>query len=103
MNIKDAERHLKGWIKSQHLICFNQDFIFETVDQSHLERFERCLTVLGGKVRSVEAVGNWPMGLGRAIKILRTKATVPRPGGEKIVEYWAKHGSSETRYSDINR
>ena len=102
MNRLDAEKYLKGWIRTQHLICFDQDFIFETVDQSHLERFEKCLVLLGGRVRSVEAVGNWPMGTGRAFKILRTKASVPRPGCEQIIEYWAKNGSTQTRYSDIN-
>lgn len=99
----DAEKYMRGWIRTQHLICFDQDFIFETVDQSHLDRFERSLTELGGRIRSVEAVGNWPMGSGRAFKILRAKASVPRPGGEKIVQYWAKNGSNETRYSEINR
>ena len=102
MKKSDAEKYMRSWIRTQHLICFDQDFIFETVDQSHLERFERSLAVLGGKIRSVEAVGNWPMGIGRAFKILRAKALVPRPGAEKIVEYWAKQGSTSTRYSEIN-
>ena len=102
MNQNEATKYLRGWIRSQHLICFDQDFIFETIDQSHLDRFENCLIALGGKVRSVDAIGNWPMGTGRTFKILRAKAYVPRPGGEKIVEYWAKNGSITTRYSEIN-
>ena len=97
-----AEKYLKGWIRTQHLICFERDFIFETVDQSHLDRFEKCVAILGGRIRNVEAVGNWPMGERRAFKILRAKAAVPRPGGEKIIEYWAKNGATKTRYSEIN-
>ena len=42
------------------------------------------------------------MGERRAFKILRAKAAVPRPGGEKIIEYWAKNGATKTRYSEIN-
>jgi phycoerythrin-associated linker protein len=29
-------------------------------------------------------------------------ASVPRPGGEALVTYWAKKGKSATRYSEIN-
>jgi phycoerythrin-associated linker protein len=57
---------------------------------------------LGGRVRSVKAVGNWPMGPNRSFKILRAIASVPRPGGEELVTYWAKKGSKQTRYSEIN-
>ena len=100
---QDAEKQLRSWIRSQHLICVNTDFIFETVDQSHLERFEKCLALLGSRLRSVDSVGNWPMGQNRAFKILRAKAQVPRPGGEALVAYWAKKGSTSTRYSEINQ
>jgi phycoerythrin-associated linker protein len=43
------------------------------------------------------------MGPNRAFKILRATASVPRPGGEKLVEYWAARGSSQTRYCEISR
>jgi len=33
---------------------------------------------------------------------LRAIASVPRPGGEELVTYWAKKGSQTTRYSEIN-
>lgn len=99
---QEAEKQLRSWIRSQHLICSNTDFIFETVDQTHLERFEDCMVLLGSRLRSVNAVGNWPMGPNRAFKVLRAIAQVPRPGGETLVEYWAKKGSPTTRYSEIN-
>ena len=100
--MQDSNKQIKGWIRSQHLICAGTDFIFETVDQTQLEKFERCVEEIGGRVRSVKAVGNWPMGPNRSFKILRAIASVPRPGGEELVTYWAKKGSNQTRYSEIN-
>ena len=80
--MQNSEKQLKGWIRSQHLICEGTDFIFETVDQTQLEKFEKCMDQIGGKVRQIKAVGNWPMGPNRSFKILRAIASVPRPGGE---------------------
>lgn len=102
MSTIEAEKQLKAWIRSQNLICEGTDFIFETVDQKHLEKFEDCIQLIGSSVRKVAATGNWPMGPNRAFKILRATASVPRPGGESLVTYWAKRGNSKTRYSDIN-
>ena len=62
MSAIEAEKQLKTWIRSQHLICEGNDFIFETVDQTHLEKFERCIEAIGGRVRKIAAAGNWPMG-----------------------------------------
>ena len=100
--MEDCKRQIKAWIRSQHLICEGTDFLFETVDQTQLEKFERCIESIGGRVRSVQAVGNWPMGPNRSFKILRAIASVPRPGGEELVTYWAKRGYKMTRYSEIN-
>ena len=102
MAVSAQEKQLRGWIRSQHLICQGTDFIFETVDQAQLERFESCLEALGGRIREGKAVGNWPMGPNRAFKILQATASVPRPGGETLVQYWASRGSNETRYSEIS-
>ena len=99
----DAGKQLRAWIRSQHLICQGTDFIFETVDQAQLERFEACLKSLGGHLRQVEAVGNWPMGPNRIFKVLRATATVPRPLGVPLVEYWGKRGKNQTRYAEINQ
>ena len=100
--MQDYDKQLKAWIRSQHLICEGSDFIFETVDQSQLEKYEACLQAIGGRIRSIKAVGNWPMGPKRSFKILRATASVPRPGGETLVTYWAKKGQPTTRYSEIN-
>ena len=69
-----AIQQFRSWIRSQHLVCQGQDFIFETIDHSQLERFEACLNMLDGHVRSVRAIGNWPMGPRRTFKILRAEA-----------------------------
>ena len=102
MSTVNAEKQLKTWIRSQHLICVGTDFVFETVDQSHLDKFEQCIENLGGHIRTVSAAGNWPMGPRRTFKILRATAAVPRPGGEDLVTYWAKRGSTRTRYAEIS-
>jgi phycoerythrin-associated linker protein len=102
MRSDNAQRLLKMWIRSQHLICEGTDFIFETVDQSHVERFEQCMLDCGGHVREVRAVGNWPMGPKRSFKVLRAVASIPRPGGEELVQYWASCGGRCTRFSEIN-
>ena len=95
-------QQFRSWIRSQHLICQGQDFIFETIDHSQLERFEACLNMLDGQVRSVKAIGNWPMGPRRTFKILRAEAAVPRPKGLEIQRYWAERGSFQTRFSEIS-
>ena len=100
--MEDKLKQLKTWVRSQHLICVGTDFIFETVDQTQLDKFEACIQSIGGRIRKIEAVGNWPMGPRRSFKILRATCSVPRPGGENIVTYWAKKGSRQTRYSDIS-
>ena len=103
MDIEKAKSHLKNWVRTQHLICSGTDFIFETVDQTQLERFQICLEAIGGKLDTVHAVGNWPMGPQRTFKILRAHACVPRPQGLEIQIYWATHGSLHTRFREISR
>ena len=83
--MKDNKTQIKSWIRSQHLICEGSDFIFETVDQTQLEKFEAIMESMGGRVRAVKAVGNWPMGPNRSFKILRAIASVPRPGGDCLL------------------
>ena len=98
----DSEKQMKAWIRSHHLICEGSDFIFETVDQTQLDKFDSCIQSIGGRIRSVKAIGNWPMGPRRSFKILQAVASVPRPGGENLVTYWAKKGGKETRYAEID-
>lgn len=103
MNNNIPAKQFRQWIRSHHLICQGTDFIFETVDQSLIERFESCLHAAGGEVISIKEVGHWPMGPRRIFKILRATARVPRPTCQGIVSYWAIHGSNFTRYSEITQ
>ena len=75
-----ADKQMKAWIRSHHLICEGSDFVFETVDQTQLEKFEQCLNKMGGKIRTVKAVGNWPMGPNRTFKILRASFSAKARG-----------------------
>nr|WP_231605318.1 CpeR family transcriptional regulator [Synechococcus sp. CBW1006] len=102
MDTKNPHQQLEYWIRSQHLICRGTDFIFETVDQSLIERFEQCLLSLGGEIITIREVGAWPMGPKRTFKILRASARVPRPAAHAIVSYWANNGSTKTRFSEIS-
>lgn len=97
----EIEKLLKGWIRSQHLICLSNQFVFETVDQTALEKFEHCIVLLGGQIRSITAIGNWPMGPHRSFKILRAIALIPKNTSKNLVIYWAKRGSINTRYHEI--
>lgn len=97
-----SEKQLQRWIRSQHLICRGTDFLFETVDQSLIERFQICLETIGGDITSITEAGSWPMGPRRSFKILRVIARVPRDKGFNIITYWANHGRLQTRYSEIS-
>ena len=102
MSNLNTDKQFQKWIRSHHLICRGTDFIFETVDQSLIDRFESCLHAVGGQVVSIKEVGHWPMGPQRCFKILRATAQVPRPACHEIVSYWASKGSFQTRYSEIS-
>lgn len=102
MDSEKSKKQLFSWVRSQHLICSGQNFIFETIDQAQLERFENCIKNIGGEIESVRSTGNWPMGPRRSFKILKAQAIVPRPGGIEIQAYWAKYGSFKTRFAEIN-
>ena len=65
--MENIKKQMKAWIRSQHLICVGTDFIFETVDQTQLEKFEDCVQAIGGRIRTVKAIGNWPMGPRRCL------------------------------------
>lgn len=97
----EIENLLKGWIRSQNLICISNQFVFETVDQTALEKFENCIVLLGGQIKSITAIGNWPMGPRRSFKILRAIALIPKTNSQNLVIYWAKKGSKNTRYNEI--
>ncbi|ACK73786.1 phycoerythrin-associated linker protein, CpeR (plasmid) [Gloeothece citriformis PCC 7424] len=92
-----ACQKMKAWIRSRHLICSGNFFIFETLDYSALERFEKCIISLGGTLISVEIKGKVWMGAHRQVILYQAKASLDLPHHE-LKQYWLKYGSFYTRF-----
>ena len=92
-----AQKKLKCWIRSRHVICSGNFFIFETVDYAALERFTECITALGGAVISVDSVDKIWMGDHRQVMLYRVKASLHTPHHD-LKQYWIKCGSFRTRF-----
>ncbi len=96
----EAQKKLQCWIRSRHLICSGNFFIFETVGYSTVDRFSECVTALGGTLISVEPVDKIWMGDHRQVLLYRAKASLHNPC-HKLRQYWIKYGSFRTRF-DVN-
>lgn len=96
----EAQKKMQGWIRSRHLICSGNFFVFETVDYGTIERFSDCISLLGGAVISVDPVDKVWMGDHRQVVLYRVKASLLTPGHE-LKQYWIKYGSFRTRF-DVN-
>jgi phycoerythrin-associated linker protein len=97
----EAQKKLQCWIRSRHLICSGNFFIFETVDYSAVERFADYVTVLGGTFISVEPVDKIWMGDHRQVLLYRAKASLHLPC-HTLKQYWIKYGSFRTRFDPQN-
>lgn len=93
----NAEKKLQCWIRSRHVICSGNFFVFETVDSSALERFTECISVLGGTVISVDSIGKMWMGDHRQVILYQAKASLHTPH-HNLKQYWIKYGSFQTRF-----
>lgn len=93
----EAQKKIQGWIRSRHLICSGNFFVFETVDYGTIERFSDCISTLGGAVISVDPVDKVWMGNHRQVVLYRVKASLLTPG-HKLKQYWIKYGSFRTRF-----
>lgn len=92
-----AQKKMQGWIRSRHLFCSGNFFIFETVDYSAVERFSDCIESLGGTVISVDPVDKRWMGNHRQVVLYRAKASLHTPG-HTLKQYWIKYGSFRSRF-----
>lgn len=92
-----AEKKLQSWIRSRHVICSRNFFIFETVDYSALERFTECIAVLGGTLISVDSIGKIWIGDHRQVILYRARASLHTPH-HGLKQYWIKCGSFRTRF-----
>jgi phycoerythrin-associated linker protein len=94
-----ARKKMQAWIRSHHLICSENFFIFETFDYPAVERFEECIVSLGGTLISVEPVKRIWMGNHRQVVLYQAKATLNTPHHE-LKQYWFKYGSFYTRFDE---
>ncbi len=94
-----ARKKMQAWIRSRHLICSGNFFIFETLNYSAIERFEKCVISLGGTLISVDPKERVWLGNHRQILLYQAKASLLTPHHE-LKQYWFKHGSFHTRFSE---
>ena len=94
-----AEKKLQSWIRSRHLICSGNFFVFESVDYSAIERFTECVEALGGTLIAVDSVGRIWMGNHRQVLLYRAKASLYTPCHD-LKQYWIKYGSFRTRFDE---
>ena len=92
-----AEKKMKAWIRSRHLICSGNFYLFESVDYSAVDRFSDCVEALGGTLLSVDSVGRVWMGNHRQVLLYRAKASLLTPC-HNLKQYWIKYGSFRTRF-----
>jgi phycoerythrin-associated linker protein len=94
-----ARKKMQAWIRSRHLICSGNFFIFESVEYSAIERFEECVISLGGTFISVEPIKRVWMGNHRQVILYQAKASLHTPNHE-LKQYWFKYGSFQTKFDD---
>ncbi len=93
----EAQKKMQCWIRSRHLICSGNFFIFESVDYSAVERFSEGVAALGGTLISVDPVDKIWMGDHRQVVLYRVKASLHTPC-HALKQYWIKYGGFRTRF-----
>jgi phycoerythrin-associated linker protein len=94
-----AEKKMQCWIRSRHLICVGNFFIYESVHYGAVERFSECIAALGGTTISVESIGTIWMSDRRQVMLYRVKASLHTPQHD-LKQYWIKYGSFRTRFDE---
>ncbi len=94
-----AEKKLRAWIRSHHLVCSGSFFWFETVESSTLDRFTECVEALGGVLISVDSVKKLWMGKHRQVILYRAKVSLNTPH-HALQTYWSKYGSFYSRFDE---
>lgn len=94
-----AKKKMQGWIRSRHLICSGNIFIFETFDCATIEKFEECITSLGGKLICVNASKKVWRGSHRRVILYQARAKLD-VNNHSLKQYWYEKGSFYTRFDD---
>lgn len=93
----EAQKRMQCWIRSRHLICSGNFFVFETVDYSAVDRFSEAVLALGGTIITVDPVDKIWMGDHRQVILYRAKASLHTPC-HALKQYWLKYGGFRTRF-----
>ena len=94
-----ARKKMQAWIRSRHLVCSGNFFLFETLEYSAVERFEACINSLGGTLITVEFVKHLWIGNHRRVILYQAKASLHTPHHD-LKQYWFKYGGLQTRFDD---
>lgn len=94
----EAQKKMKAWIRSRHLICEGNFFVFATADFPTAERFSDCVQALGGTVISIEPADKIWIGQ-RQVFLYHAKASLHTPH-HKLKQYWWKYGSFTHRFDN---
>jgi len=94
-----AIKKMQGWIRSRHLICSRNFFIFETVECTAVESFGECVDSLGGALLSVQPLKKVWIGNHRQVVLYQAKASLHTPH-HKLKQYWIKYGGFRTRFDE---
>lgn len=94
-----AQKKMQAWIRSRHLICSGNFFVFESVENGTVERFAECVRSLGGTVISVEPSRKVWIGSHRQVVLFQAKASLHTPHHD-LKQYWIKYGSFRTRFDE---
>ncbi|MGF1490432.1 MAG: CpeR family transcriptional regulator [Prochloraceae cyanobacterium] len=94
-----ALKKMKCWIRSRHLICSGNFFVLETLEYSTVERFEDCVSSLGGTLISVEAIKKVWIGNHRQVVLYQAKASLHTPDRE-LKQYWIKYGGFHSKFDE---
>ena len=93
-----AEKKLRAWIRSHHLIYSGHYLIFESFDSSTVERFGDCIESLGGTLICVNAIDKmWVGNHHHQVILYQAKASLLTPNSS-LKHYWIKNGSFHTKF-----
>lgn len=94
-----AEKKMQHWIRSRHLICSGNFFVFETVEYSAIDRFSECVQSLGGTIIVVKSARTIWIGQHRKVILYQAKASLHTPHHD-LKQYWFKYGAFYTRFDE---
>jgi len=94
-----ARKKMECWIRSRHLICSGNFFIFETLEYPTIESFGECIESLGGTFICVHPINKVWIGNHRKVILYQAKGSLHVPQNE-LKQYWIKYGSFYTRFDE---